>query len=233
MSGGEQSPHLGQRVWSTAKGLYASALVSTGMVLANVYGAEEMAARADAPLLKQAEETIPSVLIAPYALGPRSENANIGIDVGSAALAVCIARKNMSLRAMAVVGGSGQLVASGADALVDRAGVLTHTELAQPDDGPSAVIGALITYWGLSRARASQEHKKAWYLGLAVFAGAMAIGVPLYEGSQGGTLDASSHVTSMAAGGIAYMLHERRKHRRADRAQTAHAVESPALSMVE
>ncbi len=213
MPGPGESPDIGrlQQVKAVCERAYATTAVAvTTMVLANTVDREALVVHADDPLLKQAKRSVLSILPAP-SLGDYGRTANVAAQITTTVISFESARSTS--RPAGLIGtAAGAIVASdSADALADRSGWLTHAEKAQEDVGFSAIGVAWFTKFLLDRAGASKDKGRRWLAAAGAFAGTVALGLPLYEGSQGGKLDAVSHTAGLAVGLAAHKLGARRR----------------------
>jgi|GEM_PF-2888867 len=190
----------------------STAMAVTTMVLANTVGREALVVHADDPLLEQAKLSIFSAFPAP-SLGDYGRTVNVGTQIATTVVSLECARSTTGASGLAGTAVAAQLAACGADAAVERTGWLSHAERAQEDVGFSAIGVAWFTKFLLDRAQASQERGQRWLAGAGVFAGSAVIGLPLYEGSQGGKLDAVSHAAGLAIGVLAHKQGQRGKQR--------------------
>lgn len=205
-------PSLMQRFGTTAEHLRVTATVSAGILLANLLDRESMVVHANDPLSKQAALALPSALPSPELNGPGHLAMDTAVQIGTAAgsLLAVQSRNNTPLKEVAAMALTAQVGACAVDAAVERSGWLTAAERTQEDVGFSAISVAWFTKFLLDRANQSTAHARRWYAGLAVFAGTFVGLTPLYEGSQGGKLDATSHAAGLAAGYLGYKFGRRK-----------------------
>lgn len=206
-------PEVGylQQARAVCERAYASsAMVITTMVLANTVDRSALVVHANDSLLKQAELSIPSALPAP-SLGDYGRTVNVGTQIAATIVSFESARSTSSSIELVGTAAAAIVASDGADAIVERAGWLSHAERAQEDVGFSAIGAAWFIKFLLDRAQASKDKGRQWLAGAGAFAGTIAVGLPLYEGSQGGKLDAVSHTTGLAVGVLAHKLSERKK----------------------
>jgi hypothetical protein len=203
----ESHSSLMQRLGITAEHLRVTATVTAGILLANVLDREAMVVHANDPLGKQAALALPSALPAPELSGPGHPATDTAVEIGTTAISLLAvqSKNNTSTKELAAIAVAAQVGACAVDAAVERSGWLTQAERAQEDVGFSAISVAWFTKFLLDRASQSKEHAKRWYTGLAAFAVTVGGLSPLYEGSQGGKLDATSHLAGLAVGGVGYL----------------------------
>lgn len=201
------SEHTGaiERLGITFRQLYVTAMVDGGILMANILDRNGMVVHADDALLKQTELAFPSALPIPQLKGPEGY-ANAAVDLGSTSISLLAAQRTSSIKGLAATAVGAQAAGCAVDAIADRSGWLTHTELSQEDVGFSSISVAWFTKFLLDKASRSKERATAWYTGLTVFVGTVPIGLPLYEGSQGGKLDATSHAAGLGVGLLAYKI---------------------------
>lgn len=201
------------RVYEYARGSlkdsYAMALVSTGMLLANVLDREAMVVRANDSLGKQAALSLPSALPAAEIVG--NPTADLGIQIAYSAGSLGLACRTTSRVGVAVTAVVAQEVACAANAIVERSDWLNPAEKAQDDVGFSAIALA----WGTKalldrRAEASDQAKRKYALGGIALGGLFTVGALLYD-KEGGKLDLTSHVAGIAVGWAAHLFGDFRK----------------------
>jgi len=209
-----ESRDLVERIGITAEQIRTTVLVSSGIVLANLLDRGDMVVHADDSLATQAERAFQSALPAPELNGPGHRAADIGVDVGLTGISLLAAQRTTSLKGLAATAAGAQAAGCTVDAIADRSGWLTQAELSQEDVGFSSISVAWFTKFLLDKASQSKEKATAWYAGLTVFAGSVAVALPLYEGAQGGKLDATSHAAGLGVGALAYKIGKWRADRR-------------------
>jgi hypothetical protein len=199
-----------QYLKSVFERVYAPTVVAvTTMVLANTVDRNLLVVHANDPLSKQAGLALPSALPAP-SLGDYGRSVNVGTQIATTVVSFEAARSTSSPAELAGTALAAQVASCGADAAVERTGWLTQAERAQEDVGFSAISTAWFTKFLLDRAQRSTDNGRLWLTSAGVFAGTVVIGLPIYEGSQGGKLDAVSHSAGLAVGIIAHKLSRRR-----------------------
>jgi hypothetical protein len=195
-----------QQAKSLFERAYAStAMAVTTMVLANTVDRSALVVHANDPLSKQAELALPSALPAP-SLGDYGRTMNVGTQIATTVVSFEAARTTSGVGELVGTAVVAQVASCGADAAVERIGWLTQAERAQEDVGFSAIGTAWFTKFLLDRAHISKDRGRRWLAATAAFTGTVAIGLPLYEGSQGGKLDAISHTAGLAVGFLAHKL---------------------------
>lgn len=198
-----------QRAKTALEGVYIStAMAITSMVLANTVDRSDFVVYAHDDLPTHVKRSATSAFVAP-SLGDYGRTVNVGGQIIETVVSAQCARKTTGAIGLFGTAAAAELASCGADDLAK--GLLTPDELKQEDVGFSAINVAWITKFLFDKARASKDHARRWWAGAATFAGAVVVGLPAYEGSQGGKLEAVSHATGLGVGILAHIASRRKK----------------------
>ena len=186
-------------------------VAALGLVAVNVMYGDSLTVHTSDPLVRQLEMAVPSAFGTPDATGVGA------LDFGGVTTLTLttleVARRTTSLRELAAIAISAQMVSCGTDALIDQTGLIGNTT----DVGSSAIAMALGTKFLLDRVVSadSENTRRLWRLGAAAYAAAMTLGAYAFLGGDDGKLDMISHCSALAVGAVAYRLGAwRRDHRK-------------------
>lgn len=196
--------------------LYVEASVLTGTILAaSTVGNNALSVRANDSVPEQIERVFTSELVAPN-MGDVDKAAGIASQIVLTTAALGFVQETTEPLDIVKIAGAAQFLSSGADTIVERTGWLTHAELAQKDDGSSAIYLAWFTKSALDRLEASENHRRAWQVAIGTVATLFLVAVPLAEGTKGGgKLIFVSHAVGIATGYGAHR-HEARKRKQSE-----------------
>jgi|GEM_PF-5436130 len=201
----------GLEVLKKVNGAREALIVSLGIFIVDSFAHNAAAVSSSAGIAERTLDAIPSAFVAPElsddVLSKPVHQLDVAFDASTLSAAVIISRQTSSLKEMAAVSLTAQVLSSVADGAAADGRLLSKTEMSQQDVGSSAITSALITKYLLDkRADApSEKQRRAWSATTGLFLGSVTLGAAMLD-RKNGTTDLISHSVGALTGAIASSL---------------------------
>ncbi len=201
-------PDKSKEVVNFAKKHYEAALVSLGILLAEVYGRQEIAMHVADSAARKAEIAVPSALVPAQVsddlLGEHSRylhEADTVFAAGLGAAAAGLAKETTSTGGIVGTAIAGQYAGTAVNEAIFRSGALSPAEAAQKDDGISSVFAALGTKYLMDKmlAAKTKKEKTGYSMALGGLVGALTL-ASYFLDRKNGLTDVGAHTGGIVAG---------------------------------